>query len=205
MLKLPWKSEIYSHLLVTFVYFFLVSVLRLVNGGLGMLGLLGILELWLGAMVGTFFLDIDHLVYWLTHSEAEDSREAREIIARGTPLRPDIHRDFAGQVREIRELLESHHAEHTRLIFHSVIGQIIVFVLAVFVLTSGGSIFGSAFIMAVNLHLLKDEWSDFVKNKEHLADWLFWQINEPKIKDFLVEYLLAASFFFLVLTAFLIR
>ncbi|MGB9637254.1 MAG: hypothetical protein ACPLY7_00440 [Microgenomates group bacterium] len=184
-----WRKEIFSHLLVAFVYFFLVSVLRWKLDW-------GVLMLWLGVLLGTFFLDIDHLIYWLvTHPEAEDSREVMEVWrTRGTR-----------GIRRIREILENYHQSHNRLVFHSALGQVVLLILAVFVLTSGGSIFGSAFIMAINLHLLKDEWTDFGQNKDRLADWLFWQIREPKLKEYLKEYLVVASLLFLGLTGLLVR
>lgn len=189
-----FRSEVFSHLLVTFIYFFLVSVLRWeLNWGL--------LTLWLGALFGAFFLDIDHLLYWfITHPEEESSREASGVIGgiRGTG-------NIRGKIVLIYQLLQRAHESHTRLIFHSAIGQVILFILAIYIITSGGSIFGSALIMAVNLHLLKDEWTDFVEKKDHLSDWLFWQIREPKLKEYLREYLIAASLVFLILTGFLIR
>ncbi len=189
-----FRSEVFSHLLVTFTYFFLVAVLRFkLDWGL----------FWLlpGSLLGTFFLDIDHLLYWfITHPEEESSREASGVIGgiRGVG-------NIRGKIVLIYQLLQRAHDSHVGLIFHSALGQVILFILAIYIITSGGSIFGSAFIMAINLHLLKDEWTDFVQKKDHLSDWLFWQIREPKLKEYLREYLILASLIFLVLTGLLIR
>lgn len=200
------QSEIASHLVVTFVYFFLVSLLRLGEfgrfgwGGLGVLGMLG---MWTGAILGSFFLDIDHLLYWFfTHPEEEDSQEAREMAMGGTSTTGI--KIITGKLRELYWLLRKSHDTHTRLILHSLIGQAVLLVMAVYLLTSGGSIFGSAFIMAINLHLLKDEWSDYAKDKNHLANWLFWQISDPKARRYLREYLVGVSLVFLLLTGLLI-
>jgi nitrate reductase NapE component len=183
------KSEIYSHLLVTFIYFFIVSILSWTK--LGVLGFWGILEIWFGALAGTFFLDIDHLLYWfVTNTEKEDSREVKTIWER---------RGIRG-IREIWGILEKHHLEHTRLVFHSVIGQTVLALLAFYLITSGGSIFGSAMILSVNLHLLKDEWKDFKENKEHLKDWLFWQVRGNELRDNLKQYLICVTIIFGILT-----
>jgi hypothetical protein len=194
MVLMFFQSEIFSHLFITFAYFFLVSILRFKLDW-------GLLNLWLGALVGTFFLDIDHFVYWfITHPEEEDSQEAKEIVSGFGGIKGVV-----GKIKKLFFLVQKVHNSHNRLILHSVIGQVILFVLTVFVITSGGSIFGSAFVMAINLHLLKDEWTDYLKNKAHLADWLFWQVREPRLKEYLGEYLVAASLIFLGLTGLLVR
>jgi len=52
---------------------------------------------------------------------------------------------------------------------------------------------------------LKDEWDSFRQDKNHLADWLFWQIREPKAKVYLNEYLIAATLLFLIFTSLLLK
>lgn len=191
-----WKNEIASHLIVTFVYFFLVLVLRL--GELGRLGVLGVLGMWGGALFGTFFLDIDHLFFWfVTRTETQDAIEARGIIQRTRGIR-GIRRTRE-ITKELYKLLKKVHFTHTRLVFHSVVGQVVLLILAFYLLTSGGSVFGSAFILSVNLHLLKDQWVDYQKNKGHLADWLFWQIRGGSEKTLKV-YLSVVSLVFLCLS-----
>lgn len=192
------KNEVFSHLLIAFVYFFLVSIARWRFD-------LSLVWLWLGALVGTFLLDFDHLIYWfITHPEEEDSKEAEGIISDKMRTTKGFER-IKAIIKDFYELLQRVHHSHTRLIFHSIVGQAILFILAIFVLTSGGSIFGSSLIMAANLHLLRDEWTDFGKNKDHLADSLFWQIREPKLREYLKEYLVGVSLVFLILTWLLIK
>lgn len=192
------KNEVFAHLLVTFVYFLLVSVSRWKFD-------FGLIWLWLGAFVGTFLLDFDHLIYWfITHPEEEDSIEAEKIVSDKMRAAKGFSR-IKEIIKDSYELLQRVHSSHARLVFHSVVGQAILFVLAIYVITSGGSIFGSALVMAANLHLLKDEWTDFRRNKDHLADWLFWQIREPKLKEYLKEYLVGVTLVFLILTGLLIK
>lgn len=180
------QGEVTSHLLVTFVYFLLVSILRWQFD-------FSYLWLWLGALAGTFFLDIDHLIYWfVTHPEKEDSEEARAIWAR---------RGMRG-IREIRGLLERYHQTHTRLVFHSVVGQAVLLILGFYILSSGGSIFASALVLSLNLHLLKDEWQDYFRNKQGLVDWLFWPVRGVPTGEYLSVYLGGVSLLFLGLTLF---
>jgi hypothetical protein len=181
------SPEISSHFLVTFVYFLLVSVLRWQFDW-------GLIGLWLGAILGTFFLDIDHLVYWfVTKPFQPDSIQAKEIWKT---------KGFKG-LKELKTLLEQFHATHTRLVFHSVIGQAVLLLLGFYLITSGGSIFGAGFILSLNLYLLKDEWQDYLANKkDHLSDWLFWQVRGINPAKNLSAYLLIVSILFLGLTLF---
>lgn len=188
------NKEIWSHLLVTVVWFLLVAFLR----GKVDWGLLG---LGLGAFGGIFLLDVDHFFYWfLTNTDKEDSQAAKKIWE----TRGKGFSGFRQSFKKLWELLSENHKTHTRLVFHSLLGQIVMLILAIFVVTSSGSIFGSALILSLNLHLLKDEWEDFFRDKEHLADWLFWQVREPKLKEHLGVYLGAVTLIFLLLTGFLI-
>jgi len=177
------KNEVASHLLLTFIYFFIASLFKGFN--------LDLIWLWLGAFFGTFLLDLDHLVYWfLTHPEKEDSVQAKSLYK-------------AGNCKALYRLLQDYHHTHVRLIFHTATFQIILFVLAFYIISAGGSVFGSALVISVNLHLLKDEWFDyFNKGKAGLIDWLFWQVKGLPKEKYLDIYLLGATLFFLVLTIF---
>lgn len=146
-----------------------------------------------------FFLILITLFFWfITHPERSDSLEAKKIVE---------CREFKTKekTKQLFNLLKGAHNSHNRLVFHSLIGQILLFILAIYILTSSGSLFASAFIMSINLHLLKDEWDSFRQDKNHLADWLFWQIREPKAKVYLNEYLIAATLLFLIFTSLLLK
>lgn len=185
------KGEVGSHLLVSGVYLLAVSLL---SGRFDW----GLVDLWLGGILGTFVLDFDHFWYWfVSHPEAEDSQRAKEIWE-------NKEKGIRGVTRAMRSfylLLQETHFTHTRLVFHSVLGQVVLLVLAIFVVTSGGSLLGTSLVLTAFLHLLKDEWADFKKDPRHLEDWLFWQIKEPGIGRFLSGYLVLMSLAFVVLTA----
>jgi len=183
------RSEIVSHLFLTLIYFALVSFLRFKFD-------LSLLSLWLGAILGMFLLDLDHLIYFFfTHPEAEDSKMAREIW----------EKRGLGGIGKIIKIALKYHKTHHHLIFHTATFQIILFVLSFYILISGGSLLGSALVISANLHLLKDEWFDLYQSgKANLTDWLFWQIRGLPVEKYLKVYLIGVSLFFLVLTYFLI-
>lgn len=184
MVLMLFRNEVYSHLFITFVYFLLVSVLRWKID-------LNLLWLWLGAFLGMFLLDMDHIIYWfVTNPEEEDSRQARALFKT---------KNYKGMYL----LLKRVHETHSHLIFHTAIFQIVLLILSFYVLTSGGSFFGSALVLSMNLHLLKDEWFDFLgSRKAELGNWLFWQIKELTIERYLDLYLVGVTLAFLVLTTF---
>lgn len=185
------KNEIISHLTASFFYFLALSVLRLKIDA-------GLVFLWLGGLFGTFLLDIDHFLYWfVVHPEKEDSVVARRILL-------DKSMKLKGKLKEWYLLLEKWHFTHRRLIFHTALFQVILLVLAFYIISSGGSFFGSGLVMAACLHLLKDEWQDYQKDKERLADWLFWQIKGIPVQKYLKLYLAAASLIFAGLSLLLI-
>lgn len=181
-----FKSEVASHLLLTFVYFLAVSVFRWQFNS-------DLVWIWAGAFLGAFLLDLDHLIYWFyAHPEAEDSKYAK-VLAK------------TGNYKGLYALLVRYHQTHNRLIFHSAIFQVILLVVSFYVLTAGGSTLGSALVLSLNLHLLKDEWSDFLSGRKgELTDWLFWQIKDKSMAGYLNIYLAAMTVAFLFLTAFII-
>jgi hypothetical protein len=179
-------SEIFSHLFLILIYFVLVSLLR---GNFDF----SLAWLWGGALLGTFLLDIDHLLFWFwTQPEQGESIQARALVK-------------MGNYRGLYTLLKQTHETHNRLIFHSAIFQVVLLLLAFYVLTATNNPFGIGLVMAMNLHLLKDEWFDWLKGRrEALADWLFWQIRGVSMINYLNLYLAGVSIIFLILTVFLI-
>jgi len=180
-----FKNEVFSHLVITFFYFFTVSVFRLKLD-------INLVLIWLGGLLGAYFLDIDHLIYWfVTHPEREDSKQAKILFEEN---------NWGGLYR----LLTVSHSSHTRLVFHTVLSQIVLLILAFYILSSGGSLFASAFIMSINLHLLKDEWWQYLQGaRASLADWLFWQVRGIATEKYLAFYLAAVTIIFGGLTALL--
>lgn len=171
-------KEIGTHLLATTTWLVLITLLGS-----------GSITLWLGALAGTFLLDIDHLIYWFyLRPEKQDSRIARILWEK---------RDFRG----LLFLAARYHDTHTQLIFHSALFQVIFLVLTFYFFTTGDSYFGVGLVAAINIHLLKDEWEEYFEGREaHLNDWLFWQIKTKISLEAQKIYLIVVSFLFAFLS-----
>lgn len=160
------KKEIKNHLLVTLVWLALISLLRL-NWHLPFgRQVWNLTFLWLGGLAGTFLLDIDHLLYALIiyPHELTSMRVKRFIDQR--------------QFKEALVLLVDTQEERLKLAFHNAIFQPTLYIICFFVLTSTGSLFGAGLVMAMALHLLKDELELLFKGRdEDLRKWLFWQVQ----------------------------
>jgi len=178
-----FKKEFYSHLLVTFIYFISISFFNIRLG-------FGLILLWLGALVGTFLLDIDHLLLCLDSSNKTWWAEKSRYLWNKK------------RYKEVIFYLGETHLEHRTLTFHSALFQPILLLLAFFVLTSTGSLFGSGLVMSLNLHLLKDEWQCFLT--EGRLDWLFWQIKGRINQRGEKIYLLTTTFIFFLLSRLLL-
>jgi len=146
----------------------------------------------LGLGLGAFFLDLDHIIYWLyLNPNIEESRLARLAI-------------FKYDFRSVVKLIDATEHQHTNLIFHHFFFQVVIALISFFVFTSSDNIFGKAFLLAMNIHLLSHEFYDFKNRKEHLQDWLFARENKQLPLEFLDKYIaifsvLSAIFFILLL------
>lgn len=182
------NSEVFTHIIVTVVYFLAITVLR---GNFD----ISVLWLWVGAFVGAFILDIDHLIYWFwTNPQKEDSQQAFSIWkTKGLKSGKDLF-----------SLLKNSHFSHQHLIFHTVVFQVVLLITTFFVLTSSNNIFVAGLVLSMNLHLLKDEWQDFIKNPVILSGWLFWQVRIENPRSFLDFYLTLITIIFLFLTVLVI-
>jgi len=147
--------------------------------------------LWLGGLAGTFLLDIDHLIYWFFFQpEKQDSQMAKVLW---------LKKDFKGLLL----LLGRYHDTHLRLIFHTALFQAVLFIFSFYIFTSGGSLFASGLVAGMNLHLLKDEWKEYLEKKyEHQKSWLFWQIKREVSPEELKMYLIIATIIFILLSFF---
>jgi len=153
------KKEVRSHLLITLIWLGLITFLRWSWHW-------SLVLFWLGGVIGAFFLDIDHLLYALViyPHELTSMRVKRLMDQR--------------RFKDALILLADTQDERIKLSFHNVLFQLIFCVFCFFVLTSTGSQFGTGLVMAMALHLLKDELELLLRGKdEHLRQWLFWQVK----------------------------
>jgi hypothetical protein len=153
-----FKKEFLSHLLFVVIWLFIVTLLRWSWH-------LNLIWLCLGGLVGAFLLDIDHLIYFLVANPHElTSQRVKRLLDQ---------RRF----KEALFLMAETRLERPKLALHNALFQIIIYVLAFFVLTSTNNLFGAGLVMGLALHLLKDEFQDLINNEEHLRTWLFWQFK----------------------------
>jgi len=182
------KQELKNHLLPLFAIFLVVSLLWLFQKVVWY----NYVFLFFGFLWGSFFLDIDHLIYWFyLEPNLDESHLAKTAWKKG---------DF----KSLLKLLETTHSHHTSLIFHHYFFQIIITLISFFVFTSSSNIFAKAFLLAVNLHLLTDEIKDFSRDPSHLKLWLFARENKQLPTDSLKYYLLTFLVINLFFTIFLI-
>ncbi len=133
--------------------------------------------LLIGFIAGSFFLDIDHLIYWLyINPNIEESRLAQIAFKKY---------DFNSLIK----LLESTHQKHTNLIFHHYFFQVILALVSIFIFTSSNSILGMAFLLALNIHLIVDEIVDYQQNQDHLQNWLFARESKQLPVRYLSRYI----------------
>lgn len=117
--------------------------------------------------MGTLLPDIDHLIYIYFFGPQEiTSQRVSQKLAR---------RDIWGTLT----LLADTRSERNRLVFHTVLFQIIFLALAFLVVTSSGSIFGRGLVLAFSLHLLVDQIVDIMETGG-LDNW-FRQFGLPRV------------------------
>jgi len=153
------KKEIKNHLLITIAWLALITLLRWTWHW-------NLIFLWLGGVVGTFLIEIDHLLYALAiYPQEETSKRVRQLVDRRF-------------YKEALILVANTRGERIKLAFHSAIFQPVLYIACFFVLTSTGSLFGAGMVMAMALRLLKDEMGLLLQGKdEQLRQWLFWQVG----------------------------
>jgi len=153
-----FKKEFLSHLLITLGWLFIITLLRWSWHW-------NLIWLWLGGLAGAFLLDIDHLIYFLiTNPHELTSQRIRRLFDQ---------RRF----KEALFLMADTRLERPKLALHNALFQVILWVLAFFVLTSANNFFVAGLVMGMALHLLKDEFQDLIIDEKHLKEWLFWQFQ----------------------------
>lgn len=181
-----FKKKLRSHFLTTLIWLVTISLLRWDWHW-------SLLAFWLGGLTGFLLLDLDHFIYALfLYPQEPVSLQIRHFLKEK-------------RFKETFELIVQTDKERTKLSFHSALFQAVFFIFCFFVLTSTNSWFVKGLVMAMALHLLKEEFTCLLKNEdEFLRTWLFWQIKGQislkNLKFFVVLMLLA----FLGLNLFLI-
>jgi len=149
---------------------------------------LQVLLLLAGGIFGWIIVWLDRLVYvYWSHPETQLSQYVKYYF---------IKKNWKTGIN----LMEQRKGEFKELTFRSVLFQAAWVVLAVFALTSVASIFGKAMVIGLGLRILYEEWRDFLKDKETLKRWLFWQIKREISNEELKWYLYIMTGIFVWLT-----
>lgn len=181
------KQELKHHLLPLLAIFVFISLFWIFNR----VSFFDFIFLLFGLALGAFFLDVDHIIFWLyIKPNLEESRLARIALEKY---------DFSSLLR----LLETTHKSHTSLIFHHFFFQIVLALISLFVFTSSDNVFGMAFLTAINIHLLVDEIIDYNRDPVHLQEWLFAreekQLPLNQLKNYLIMFSVLITLFVFLL------
>lgn len=136
------KREFFIHFAFVVSFFIFISVFK---GWLSFNYWL----FWSGGVIGTLLPDLDHIIYVYFFKPHElTSQRVNSLVGKRS-------------VKEAFRLLIDTRSERKDLIFHSVLFQVVFFVLAFLVLTSSGNIFGRGLVLAFLVHLFVDQMVDF--------------------------------------------
>lgn len=183
------KRDLLFHLLPTFVVFFIVSLFWVIFGVKN----LEILYLLIGLLLGTFFLDIDHIIYWFYRKpNTDESRIVRATIE---------NKDF----KSIYRLIKAARKSHDNLIFHHYFFQIGLTLISFFIFISSSNTVILSFLLSINLHLLTDQIKDYLRDPKFLQDWLFAREEEQLPIKFLKNYLIIFTVLFFIFLFLLVK
>ncbi|PIV07807.1 hypothetical protein COS53_00380 [Candidatus Shapirobacteria bacterium CG03_land_8_20_14_0_80_35_14] len=182
------KSDFKSHIIPLFVIYFATSLMWIFQKT----NYLNYIYLLLGLSLGSYLLDIDHLIYWLyLKPNLEESRLAGIAWKKG---------DW----RSLLKLLKITESQHLSLIFHHYFSQVILTIFSFFIFTSTSNIFIKSLLLAINIHLLIDEIISFKNNPKILQQWLFARETKQFALSSLKYYLYFFTVICLILTLILI-
>ncbi|NMB57316.1 hypothetical protein GYA19_05285 [Candidatus Beckwithbacteria bacterium] len=153
---------------------------------------LPVLSWFLGALVGFLVLEFDRIVdVYIGNPDTELSRYVKNYFKNR-------------QLKKGWLVITKNKVLQQKLTFHSLLFQIIWILLALFTLTSTSSPFGKSFIMGLGLHLILEQWQDWVLNKNFFTKLYFWQINREltfkEIKIYLWIITIIVAFLFIFMT-----
>ena len=177
------KKEILKRLIPSLIFLAILSLLHWQQR-------FQLIGLWTGGLIGAFLLDLDHLIYCFWQAPHEF-----------TPQR--LKRYFQqGQYKYSLALLFETQKERKKLIFHSVVFQIVLLVAVFFVLTSSSGLLGKGLVLVLFLQTLVSQFDEFLKTGR-MDSW-FWQVKISLPSNFQALYLLLLFLIFFGFSLFLV-
>jgi len=147
------KKELLSHYLFLILFFFLITLTK------GWYTSPVYLYFWLGGVVGNMLPDLDHLLYIFVSRPSElTSKRISSLISQ---------KEWSSAL----DLLYKTRRERKMPVFHTIQFQILFAIVAFFVVTSTGSLFGTGLVLSAMLHLAVDQADDFFATSS-ISNWL---------------------------------
>ena len=149
------RKELIVHFTFLVAYFLIVSVYKTLVSPLGIGDINWFspeyIIFWIGGVVGTLLVYVDHFVYALFLRPKEDSSvQARQMLEKS-------------EIRKATSYLVSSHMASDKLVFHNAQFQSLFLTLALFIVTSSNSLLGTGIVLGFLLHLLVDMAHDLTQ------------------------------------------
>lgn len=147
-----------------------------------------ILSTFLGALLGTFFLDLDYIIYaYFTDTDKDFSQTLKGYFK---------HKDYANAVSHIYY----HREDLKEKTLHSVLFQVVIAGFALFMIFAPLNFFAKALVISTyvnSLYRLAEKYF-----KDEAEDW-FWVLKDKPSRKQIKIYLMLNVVFFLITIQFL--
>lgn len=145
------RRELFIHFAFWFSFFALLSIFK---NSLS----LEYWPFWVGGIIGNLLADTDHLIYVFLLSPQELTSQRVNFLLKRR------------EIARVLSLLSETRKERKNLVFHTFLFQVIFFAFAFFIISSTISIIVQGIVLAILLHLVVDQFTDYLDMKD-LTNW----------------------------------
>jgi hypothetical protein len=139
---------------------------------------------WLGGLIGMSIPFLDSLFYiYLLRPLELSSQRAKYLISKK-------------QFRQVVGFIQETRADRGNMIIHSFLFEVVLIGLTILIITSSGSLIGLGLCMGIFLHLLVDQLSDYLANK-NLNGW-YLNLNQVLSLEAANKYLIVGIVIFVI-------
>ena len=183
------KQNSFFNLLPTIIVFLIVSSVWVIFN----VSNIEIIYLFIGLILGYFFLDLDHLIYWFWRKpNTDESRIIKTALSKK-------------DLKSFSKIIKAARSSHADLIFHHYFFQISLNLISFFIFISSTNTFVLSFLLSINLHLLADEIRDYSRNPKFLQNWLFAREEKQLPVKSLRNYLIIFNILFFIFLFLLVK
>jgi hypothetical protein len=145
-----------------------------------------VLGWWVGGLLGYHLLDVDHLLdVFFLHPETDDSHQVKQALK-------------SRNWKIVWQVLIKTAPQRTKLVLHSVIFEVVLMFLVIYVVTSKGGLFAAGLVLSFWLRMLYEQVSEFMKTGK--MDKWFWQIKDQVPSNLQAVFLIAGMVVWVVLS-----